>query len=229
MDEFELIARCFRGRTTPRPGTVLGIGDDAAVLDTTGRPLVNARATMSLSAGVDAGAAARRVFGLALIRLAARAVTPRWATLGITLEAAHPDWIEAFSSSAAEACDACEVELIGGDTTRGPGRATVFALGTECALPRRTGPPLSPAEFEASLSLPASGTPVRALADLVSLCAELASRGSRIRCDAGPDPGDTAGSGSLEIVTRSDAAGIDALRAVTGQLRLDTRRLASDE
>ena len=227
MDEFELIGRCFRGRATRRPGTVLGIGDDAAVLDTAGRPLANARATMSLSEGVDAGAVARRVFGAALIRLAARAVTPRWATLGITLEAAHPDWIEAFSSSAAEACDACEVELIGGDTTRGPGRATVFALGTKSTLPRRTAPRLFRAEFEARLSLPASGTPVRALADLVSVCADLASRGSRIRCDVGPDPGDDAGAGSLEIVARSDAAGIDALRALTGHLRLDTRRLAS--
>jgi len=228
VDEFELIERCFRERAIRRPGTVLGVGDDAALLDTAGRPLVNARATMSLSGSVGAGAAARQVFGAALIRLAARAVTPRWATLGITLEAAHPDWMESFSAAAAEACDACGVELIGGDTTRGPGRATVFALGTKAALPRRTAPRPSPAGFEARLSLPASGPPARAIEGLVSACTDLASRGADIRCVTGPDRRDAAGADSLEIIAHCDAAGVDALRAIAGGLRLQTRRLASD-
>ena len=228
VDEFELIERCFRARATRHLGTVLGIGDDAALLDTAGRPLVNARATMSLSGSVDAGAAARQVFGAALIRLAARAVTPRWATLGITLEAAHPDWMESFSAAAAATSDACGVELIGGDTTRGPGRATVFTLGTKAALPRRTAPRSSPAVFEARLSLPASVAPAQAIADLVSVCTDLASHGADIRCVTGPDRGDTAGADTLEIVAQCDAAGVEALRAIAGRLRLETRRLASD-
>ena len=240
MDEFELIERCFRGRTAWRPGTVLGIGDDAALLDTAGRPLANARATVSLAGPAGAGAAARHVFGAALIRLAARAVTPRWATLGITLEAVHPDWIESFSASAAEACDACGVELVGGDTTRGPGRATVFALGARAALPRRSAPRPSTAAFEARLALPASGPPARAIEGLVSACTDLASRGADIRCvtrpdrggadircasrpDRGgadircasrPDRGGAAGTEYLELVAHCDAAGVDALRAV---------------
>ena len=129
MDEFELITRCFRDRTPRRPDTVLGIGDDAALLDTGGLPLVHAGATAPFSACDDAADVARRAFGAALLRLAVRTVTPRWATLALTLEAADPDWLERFSAAAAAVCEASGVELAGGDTTRGPGRATVFALG----------------------------------------------------------------------------------------------------
>ena len=120
MDEFELITRCFRDRTPRRPDTVLGIGDDAALLDTGGLALVHAGATAAFSAHDDAGGVARRVFGAALLRLAARAARPRWATLALTLEAADPDWLERFSAVAAAICGASGVELAGGDTTRGP-------------------------------------------------------------------------------------------------------------
>ena len=140
MDEFELITRCFRARTARRRGTVLGIGDDAALLDTGGLPLAHARATAPFADGDNAGGISRRAFGTAFIRLAAQAVTPRWATLGLTLEASDPDWVERFAAAAAATCDACGVELIGGDTTRGPGRATVFALGTGSALAHESAP-----------------------------------------------------------------------------------------
>lgn len=140
MDEFELIARCFRDRTPRRPDTVLGIGDDAALLDPCGQPLVHTWATTAFPAGDDAAGVARYVFAAALLRLAARAVTPRWTTLGLTLEDVEPGWIERFSTAAASVCEANGVELIGGDTTRGPGRATVFALGAGPALPQRPEP-----------------------------------------------------------------------------------------
>ena len=138
VDEFEVIARCFRDRAPRRPDTVLGIGDDAALLDTGGLPLVHAGATVAFSAYGDAAGIARHVFGTALHRLAARAATARWATLALTLEAADPDWLERFSAAAAAVCEASGIELVGGDTTRGPGRATVFALGVGTALPRRS-------------------------------------------------------------------------------------------
>ena len=91
-------------------------------------------------AATTPGEVARRAFGAAFIRLAAQAVTPRWATLGLTLEAGDPDWAERFAAATAAVCEACGVELIGGDTTRGPGRATVFALGTGSALARESAP-----------------------------------------------------------------------------------------
>ena len=140
MDEFELITRCFRDRAPRRPDTVLGIGDDAALLDTGGLPLVHVWATAAFSIGDDAAGVARYVFAAALLRLAARAVMPRWTTLGLTLEAAEPGWLEPFSTAATAVCEASGVELVGGDTTRGPGRATVFALGAGPVLPSRPEP-----------------------------------------------------------------------------------------
>ena len=62
---------------------------------------------------------------------------PRWATLGLTLEAGDLGWIGLFAAAAA-ACDVRPAELAGDDTTCGPGRATVFALGAESLLSRRT-------------------------------------------------------------------------------------------
>ena len=226
MDEFELIGRCFRDRATRRPGTVLGIGDDSALLDAGGLPLVRAWATVPFRPLDDCAGTARHVFGAAFIRLAARAATPRWATLALTLETGAPAPVESFSVAAAALCDACGVELVGGDITRGPGRATVFASGTGGALRREDAPSPSTAVVEARLALAAADAPERLIADLVSACTELAGRGAVILCDDGPDA--VAGAGSLELLARTDAAGIEALRAVAGGLPMETRPPASD-
>ena len=220
MDEFDLIRRCFRDRTARRPGTVLGIGDDAALLDTDGAPPVHARATATFSGRDDAAGIARRVFGAALVRLAARAATPRWATLGLTFDPGDPDWIESFAAAAAAVCDACAVELIGGDTTRGPGRATVFALGTGTARPGGTGTmPAPPAGVvEARWPIAPEQASERAIATLVSVCAGLAARGARIRCDEPPGTDDDPHPGVLGLVARTDAAGVSALNVAAGRL-----------
>ena len=227
MDEFELIGRCFRDRATRRPDTVLGIGDDSALLDAGGLPLVRAWATVPFRPLDDCAGTARHVFGAAFVRLAARAATPRWATLALTLEAGAPAPVESFSVAAAALCDACGVELVGGDTTRGPGRATVFASGTGGALPRRDAPSPSTA-VEARLAFVAADARERLIADLVSACMELAARGAVILCDDGPDAVAAAGAGSLELLARTDAAGIEALRAVAGDLPMETRPPAPD-
>ena len=229
MDEFELIRRCFGARTTRRAGTVLGIGDDAALLDTGGLPLGHARATTSFSGRDDAAGMARHAFGAAFIRLAAQAVTPRWATLGLTLEACDPDWIESFATAAAALCDACEIELIGGDTTRGSGRATVFALGAGSALPHRSARQPSSAVVRARLPLATAHVPGQAIAALISVCTDLSARGAGIRCDETPGRTDASRARTLTLVAHADAAGMDALRAVADRLRPDPRRPESDD
>ena len=255
MGEFELIEHCFRDRTPRRPDTVLGIGDDAALLDTGGLPLVHAGATAPFSACDDAADVARCVFGAALLRLAARTVTPRWATLALTLEAADPDWLERFSAAAATVCEASGVELAGGDTTRGPGRATVFALGAGTVLPRRPEPRPRTAAIGVRLSLVTADAPEHAIADLVSVCADLAGRGTEIRwCDvpnardgtgddAGGDgsgvrngtprstgTGDDAGvdARTLEFIALTDNGGVEALLAVASRRRFALTRVEVD-
>lgn len=223
VDEFELIRRCFRDRATRHPGTVLGIGDDAALLDTGGVPLAHARATVPFSRQDDAAGTARHAFGNAFIRLAVHAVAPRWATLGLTFDLDDPDWIESFAAAAAAVCGVCGVELVGGDTTRGPGRATVFALGAASTLPRGTMAP-STGTVEARLPLTTDRAPVRAIAELVSVCTDLAARGAELRCDdVSSTSGDTR-AGVMMLVARSDPAGIDALRAVAVHLRPEPGR-----
>ena len=228
MDEFELIKRCFRDRATPRPGTVLGIGDDAALLDTGGLPLAHARATIPFSKHDDAAGTARRAFGAAFVRLAAQAVTPRWATLGLTFDPGGSDWTESFAAATAALCDAGAVELIGGDTTRGPGRATVFALGVDRVLPLPAAP-RPPAE-RVGLRLPLSPArePEHAIADLVRVCVDLAARGAEIRCGDAPGTSGDARADGIELIARTDAAGRDALHALARRLHADARRLESD-
>ena len=230
VDEFELIARCFRDRTLRRPDTVLGIGDDAALLDTGGLPFVHAGATVAFPSHGDATGVACRVFGAALLRLAARAARPRWVTLALTLEAADPDWLEGFSAAAAAVCEASGVELAGGDTTRGPGRATVFALGAGAALPRRPEPRPRAAAIGVRLSLTTADTPEHAIADLVSVCADLAGRGTEIHwCDVS-NAGDRAGGDARapEFLALTDDGGAEALLAFASRRRLAIARIEAD-
>ena len=229
MDEFELIRRCFRDRATRHPGTVLGIGDDAALLDTGGAPLAHAGATVPFSSRDDAAETARRAFGNAFVRLAAHAVAPRWATLGLTFDPDDPDWIESFAAAAAAVCGACGVELVGGDTTRGPGRATVFALGAGNALPRRTMPSPPTGTAEARLALATDRAPVHAIAELVAVCTDLAARGAELRCDDAASTSDDARTGVMVLVARSDPAGLDALRTVAARLRSGPRPRGSHD
>ena len=226
MDEFDLITRCFGERATRRPGTVLGIGDDAALLDTGARPLSHAQATATFSESGDPAGFAYRVFGAAFIRLAACAVAPRWATLGLTLEASGTEWIERFAAATAAVCDACGVELIGGDTTRGPGRATVFALGTANTSPPRLELQRPTAAITVRLPLDAANAPEMAIAELVSTCAVLAGSGAALRCGGGPEIG---GEGrTLEFIAHADSAGLGVLRAAAGRGNLVDLRVENN-
>ena len=211
MDEFELIAHWFREPAIRRRGTVLGIGDDAAVLDTGGGRLIHARGTAAFSEDTDPAELACLVFGATFIRLATRSTTPRWATLGLTLDVSGSSWIERFAGATAAVCDACAVELIGGDTTRGPGRATVFALGAEGTGARRPALPRPTAAATVRLPLGTPGVPARAIAGLVSACFALTASGATILCEFGTDLED--GDRHLGVVAYTDAAGLGLLRA----------------
>ena len=131
QDEFELIERYF-ARESRVPGVILGIGDDAAVVETTGTTAV---ATDTLVAGVhfpndlDGDAVGYRVLAVNLSDFAAMGATPRWCTLALTLQTANHDWLEAFAQGFFALADSHDVVLVGGDTTRGPLSVTVQLLG----------------------------------------------------------------------------------------------------
>lgn len=138
LDEFELIARYFRTARLEQAGeasaTILGIGDDAAVLQpAAGQQLVVS--TDTLVEGVHfpkncpAAELGYRALAVAVSDLAAMAASPLGFTLALSLPQATPGWLQAFSSGLADAARDAGINLIGGDTTRGPLNIGVTVLG----------------------------------------------------------------------------------------------------
>ena len=137
LGEFELINRYFLGRSAPaaaQSGVVLGIGDDAAVLALPPQTeLVAAVDTIvagrHFPAGTDARSIGHRALAVNLSDLAAMGATPAWATLALTLPNADRAWLERFSNGFWDLAAANGVDLVGGDTTRGPLTVSVQILG----------------------------------------------------------------------------------------------------
>ncbi|MDD5330448.1 MAG: thiamine-phosphate kinase [Sulfuricella sp.] len=129
--EFDLIRRFF---TRPVRHTVLGIGDDAALIrPTPGTEL--AVSTDMLVAGrhffhdADPCLLGHKALAVNLSDMAAMGATPRWATLSLALPEADEDWLRAFSQGFFDIAGRYGVDLIGGDTTRGPLNICVQIMG----------------------------------------------------------------------------------------------------
>jgi len=141
MNEFDLIAEIsaeIKARATDGSGVVLGIGDDAAVIQPSpGMQLV--ATTDNLVAGrhfVDAGdnrATPEEIGHLALAvnlsDLAAMGATPRWCLLTLTLPEADPDWLGRFLDGFLGLAGEHDCALVGGNIARGPLNIGVTALG----------------------------------------------------------------------------------------------------
>lgn len=129
--EFALIDRYFK---RPTRHTVLGVGDDAALIaPTPGRELVISTDMLvegtHFLADTDAEALGWKVLAVNVSDLAAMGAQPRWATLAAAFPAPTIDWIEAFARGFFDCADRHGIDLIGGDTTRGPRAFCVTILG----------------------------------------------------------------------------------------------------
>lgn len=120
--EFELIARHF---TRPVHHTVLGVGDDGAIVrPAPGMDLVVT--TDMLVAGThflpdaDPEALGWKSLAVNLSDLAAMGAQPRWAVVAAALPEPDEAWIAAFARGFFAAAEAFDVDVIGGDATRGP-------------------------------------------------------------------------------------------------------------
>ena len=131
MSEFDLIRRYF---TRATPGALLGVGDDAALLQAS-EGNVLAVSTDMLVCGThflhdaDPFSLGHKVLAVNLSDLAAMGAAPRWATLAIALPAADEAWLAQFSAGFFALADQHGVELVGGDTTRGPLNLCVTIFG----------------------------------------------------------------------------------------------------
>ena len=61
--------------------------------------------------------------------LAAMGATPRWAMLSLALPNVDTQWLEGFARGLFALADKYGVDLIGGDTTRGPRNISVQVMG----------------------------------------------------------------------------------------------------
>jgi len=136
LGEFELIHRYFAAAAcaAPVPGVARGIGDDCALLQLPpGERL--AVSTDTQVAGVhfpaphDPFLLAQRTLAAAASDLAAMGATPVGFTLALTLPQADPVWLEGFARGLDVMARACQLALIGGDTTRGPLNINVTVFG----------------------------------------------------------------------------------------------------
>jgi thiamine-monophosphate kinase len=141
--EFALIDRYFRH---PTRHTELGVGDDGAIVrPTPGMELVVS--TDMLVAGTHFLPSAEpedlgwKVLAVNVSDIAAMGAQPRWALLAAALPAATESWIEKFARGFFACADEFGIDVIGGDTTRGPRNlcVTIFGEVPPSAALRRSG------------------------------------------------------------------------------------------
>lgn len=129
--EFALIDRYFR---RPTRHSVLGVGDDGALV----RPSPGCELVVStdmLVAGThflpdaDPADLGWKVLAVNVSDMAAMGARPKWALLAAALPAATESWIEKFASGFFACADAFDIDIIGGDTTKGPRNFCVTIFG----------------------------------------------------------------------------------------------------
>lgn len=136
MGEFELIRKFFQresAETSPE-GVLLGIGDDAALLQIPpGLQLAVSVDTLVADVHFPAGAAAEdiaeRALRVNLSDLAAMGAEPRWFTLALTLPQADENWLSDFSRGLSRVAGEYQCALVGGDTTAGRLSVTLQVMG----------------------------------------------------------------------------------------------------
>ncbi|WP_449371492.1 thiamine-phosphate kinase [Thiomonas sp.] len=132
LGEFDLIARYF---TRPARRAFLGVGDDCALL-----PAPAADEQLAISSdmlvegrhflpGADSEALGHKALAVNLSDLAAVGARPHAFTLAMALPEADARWLEGFARGLFALADAHDIELIGGDTTRGPRNLCLTVLG----------------------------------------------------------------------------------------------------
>lgn len=145
MGEFELIDRIAR-RVRPSSSVVLGIGDDAAVLQpSAGHVLVVTTDSLVLGRHFTERWSPADIGHLAMAAnlsdLAAMAAKPRWVLLSLTLPEADEAWLDGFLDGFLALAERFDTSLVGGNISSGPLNIGVQLLGE--ALPetvaRRSG------------------------------------------------------------------------------------------
>ncbi len=136
LSEFDLIKRYFtrRQRADATGRTVLGVGDDCALLAPTPGMQLAVSSDMLVEgrhflAGADAFDLGHKCLAVNLSDLAAMGAAPLGFTLALALPSAEPAWLDGFSRGLFALADAHGCELVGGDTTKGPLNVCITIFG----------------------------------------------------------------------------------------------------
>ena len=141
MSEFDLIRQHFI-RTTHH--TNLGVGDDAALISLSAGMELAVSADMLVAgthffADVDPFKLGWKSLAVNVSDMAAMGANPKWATLAIALPHHDSAWLGQFSDGFFSCALLFNIDLIGGDTTRGPLTISVQIMGEVphgCAIKR---------------------------------------------------------------------------------------------
>ena len=133
MKEFDIIKQYF---TEPYQSSelILGIGDDAAVIDIpTGMRLVTCVDTLVAGKHFfhdqDANSIGHKSLAVNLSDIAAMGAIPKYYLLSLTLPEVDNQWLTDFSVGIKSLAKVHNVELIGGDLSKGPLSISVTAYG----------------------------------------------------------------------------------------------------
>lgn len=134
ISEFDLIRDFFSARQQARSDVLCGIGDDAALLQPpSGMTLAVSMDTLVDGVHFDHHCTPYdlgwKSAAVNLSDLAACGAEPAWATLSLTLPEADSTWLTAFSDGLFALLAHFDVQLVGGDTCRGPLAVTLQVHG----------------------------------------------------------------------------------------------------
>ena len=129
--EFDLIKRYF---FRPSKSAVLGGGDDCALLAPSPGIELAISTDMLVEGthflpGTAPDAVGHKALAVNLSDLAAMGANPRWVLLSIAMPSVDETWVSGFSQGFFGLAERHGIELIGGDTTRGPLAMSLTVIG----------------------------------------------------------------------------------------------------
>lgn len=134
MKEFAIIKKFFSARQNFSNNTQVGIGDDAAVVSApSNQKIVITTDTFSESIHFPSHTKAYdigyKALAVNLSDLAAMGAKPMWVTLALAFPRYNEEWLKEFSQGFFDLANEHNIQLIGGDTTRGHLSITIQAMG----------------------------------------------------------------------------------------------------
>lgn len=133
--EFDLIARYFTRPTRNGGAVQLGVGDDCALIAPPANESLAISTDMLVEGrhflpGTDPQSLGHKALAVNLSDLAAMGARPLGFSLALALPAADEGWLASFARGLFALADQENIELIGGDTTRGPLTICITVFGS---------------------------------------------------------------------------------------------------